>query len=214
MDQARGSFFRQEHSAYRTALVYALEIVPPYRVRVRFPERDNVISWWLPVLVPKVQNDKFFWQPDIGEQVAVLMDVNDEDGLVLGSVASNVDQAPSGLGPNNCYIGFQDGTVIQYNRQTHQLQITLGAGGMVQITTASGGSLELDPAGNVEVQAVTSISLTQGMAPALDALALVSKLVDAFNLHTHGDPQGGNTGTPTVPWIPSDVASTLVKASN
>jgi phage baseplate assembly protein V len=216
LDRITGPFTEQQHSVFRTGVVSSLESVPPYRVRVQFPDRDNIVSWWLPVLVPKIQDDKFFWQPDVGEQVAVLMDENDENGCVVGSVPSQVDQAPSGLTPSDFYIAFEDGTIIQYNRQTHQLQIMLGSGGAAVLSQPSGGSVELDSSGNVEIQAASSVSLSQGGASASDALALVSKLVAAFNAHTHGGVQtgGGTSATPTTPWTATTIESTLVKASN
>lgn len=210
-DRITGPYVTQERPPYRTGIVQALEGVPPYRVRVQFPDRDNVVSWWLPVLVPKIQNDQFFWQPDVGEQVCVQMDENDENGCVLGCVPSEADQAPAGMGPDDFYIAFKDGTSIHYNRSTHQLQITLGNGGQAVISQPAGGKIELDSSGNVEIQAAASVSLSQGGASAADALALVSKLVSAFNEHTHGTPP--TTGVPTTPWTPGTIDSTLVKVS-
>ena len=81
------------------------------------------------------------------------------------------------------------------------------------LSQPSGGKIELDSSGNVEIQAASSISLTNGGAAA-DALALVSKLVTAFNAHTHSDPQGGVTGAPTTPWTASTIESVLTKVSN
>lgn len=213
VDSSTGPLTLQKHPAYRTAIVYALESVAPYRVRVQFPDRDNVVSWWLPVCVPKTQDDKFFWQPDLGEQVVCMMDEHDENGCILGSVASAVDAPPAGLTPNDYLIQFEDGTTIHYNRSTHQLQITLGAGGEAIISQPSGGQIELDSSGNVEIQAAASVSIMQGASPASDALALVSKLVAAFNEHIHPTPAGPSS-PPTTPWTPATIESTLVKASN
>ena len=58
------------------------------RVRVAFPDRDQMLSYWLPILFPKTQNDKSYWVPDIGEQVVCLMDEHDEAGAVLGAIYS------------------------------------------------------------------------------------------------------------------------------
>jgi phage baseplate assembly protein V len=212
-DSVRGPYTEQFHPPYRTGIVAQIESVPPYRVRVQFPDQANVLSWWLPVQVMKTMNDKDFWQPDIGEQVSVVMDEWDENGIVTGGVPSTVDSAPSGLTPADRYTQFSDGTIIHYNTSTHQLQVTLGAGGQMALTQPSGGSIELDSSGNVEIQAASSISLTNGGAAA-DALALVSKLVTAFNAHTHSDPQGGVTGAPTTPWTASTVESVLTRVSN
>ena len=181
-DSVRGPYTEQFHPPYRTGIVAEIESVPPYRVRVQFPDQANVLSWWLPIQVPKTQNDKFFWQPDIGEQVSVLMDEWDENGIVTGGVPSTVDAAPAGLTPADYLIQFEDGTTLHYNRTSHQLTVTMGSGGQLSITN-------------------------NGMAT--DALALVSKLVTAFNTHTHGRGPG-----PDVPWTPSTVQSAIVKVSN
>ncbi|MHB8382567.1 MAG: phage baseplate assembly protein V, partial [Candidatus Binataceae bacterium] len=46
------------------------------RVRVKFADYDQLRSWWLPIVVPKTQNDKAYWIPDLGEQVVCLMDAH------------------------------------------------------------------------------------------------------------------------------------------
>lgn len=204
------SYTTQHNPPYRTAIVYALESVPPYRVRVQFPDRDNMISWWLPVVVPKIHTDKFFWQPDIGELVKVTMDEFDENGTVDGSIPSQVDAAPSGLTPADFLVEFQDGTTFHYNRNTHQMTLALGAGAMMTLSQPTGGKIELDSSGNVEIQAAASITFTQGSASASDSMALVSKLVAAFNAHTH--PADGEP--PSTLWTPATVSSSLIKASN
>ena len=94
-DSVRGPYTEQFHPPYRTGIVAQIESVPPYRVRVQFPDQANVLSFWLPVQVMKTMNDKDFWQPDIGEQVSVVMDEWDENGIVTGGVPSTVDSATS-----------------------------------------------------------------------------------------------------------------------
>ena len=64
------------------------------KVRVVFPDYDEMISWWLPIVFPKTQNDKAYWIPDIGEQVVCLMDLRDEAGAVLGAIYSDADAPP------------------------------------------------------------------------------------------------------------------------
>jgi phage baseplate assembly protein V len=197
----------QHNPPFRTGIVSALESVPPYRVRVQFPDRDNIESFWLPVIVPKIQDDKFFWQPDIGEQVKVTMDEFDENGCVDGSVPSNADQAAEGLGPGIFSIVFADGTSFQYNRTTHQMTVALGAGAAFTLTQPSGGAITLDATGNIVLQAASSITLAGASGSLTDALPLVSLLVAAFNAHTHP----ADSTPPTVPWTAATVASPLFK---
>src|SRR5438445_13331102 len=64
------------------------------RLRVVFPDLDQVTSYWLPIVMSKTQSDKAYWIPDIGEQVACVMDDNDESGVVLGAVYSRADAGP------------------------------------------------------------------------------------------------------------------------
>jgi phage baseplate assembly protein V len=167
-------------------------------------------SYWLPVKVMKIQNDKDFWQPDLGEQVSVTMDEHDENGIVNGSVPSTVDFAPAGLTPADRYTQFADGTIVRYNRTTHQMTIELCAGAVFTLTQPAGGKILLDAAGNITLQAASSITLAGASGSLTDALPLVSLLVAAFNAHTHG-PLPSPGPTPTVPWTPATVASPLFK---
>jgi phage baseplate assembly protein gpV len=90
------------------------------RLRVVFTEFDQMLSYWLPLVVPKTQNDKAYWMPDIGEQVVCLMDEHDEDGVVLGAIYSQPDSTPV-QSADKCHLGFKDGTTIEYDRAAHVL---------------------------------------------------------------------------------------------
>jgi len=92
------------------------------KVRVVFPDYDEMISWWLPVVFPKTQNDKAYWIPDIGEQVVCLMDLRDEAGAVLGAIYSEADVPPVNSA-NQFHLALQDGTSIDYDRVAHVLDL-------------------------------------------------------------------------------------------
>ena len=89
------------------------------RVRVRFPDRDNLLSDWLFVVVPWTQNNKTFRIPDLGEQVVCLMDHLDEDGAVLGAIYSTVDAPEGVVTKDKDRTTYADGTSIEYDRETH-----------------------------------------------------------------------------------------------
>ena len=82
----------------------------------------------------------------------------------------------------------------------------------ITINHPSGASVTVTPAGEIIVDAASGqkVNLTNGGTSASDAVALVSKLIAAFNAHVHTDPQGGDTGIPTVSWTPSTVESTVI----
>lgn len=66
--------------------------IDPINVQARVSfEDDESTSFWLPVLQTKTLKDKFYAMPDIGEQVACLMDENSEDGVILGAIYSTED---------------------------------------------------------------------------------------------------------------------------
>jgi len=90
------------------------------RLRVTFDEFDQMLSYWLPVVVPKTQNDKAYWLPDIGEQVVCLMDGHDESGVVIGAIYSQADVTPV-QSADKFHLGFKDGTTIEYDRAAHVL---------------------------------------------------------------------------------------------
>ena len=92
------------------------------RLRVAFNEYDHMLSYWLPVVVPKAQNDKAYWLPDIGEQVVCLMDERDEAGVVLGAIYSQADPTPV-QSADKVHVGFKDGTAMEYDRAAHVLAL-------------------------------------------------------------------------------------------
>lgn len=92
------------------------------RLRVVFTEFDQMLSYWLPLVVPKTQNDKAYWIPDVGEQVVCLMDAHDENGVVLGAIYSQLDSTPV-QSADKFHLGFKDGTSVEYDRAAHVLRL-------------------------------------------------------------------------------------------
>ena len=91
------------------------------KARVQFAE-DNITSYWLPILQKKTLKDKYYSVVDIGEQVACLMDENSEDGVILGAIYTNLDEVPA-ISNLQHLIKFEDGSFIEFNRDTQMLTI-------------------------------------------------------------------------------------------
>lgn len=142
---------------YRVGIVRAQDTVNA-RVRVTFPDRDQMQSWWLPVVFPKAQYDKAYWIPDVGEQVVCVMDAYDEDGAVLGAIYSSAD-TPAVSSADKFNLTFKDGAIFEYDRTGHALQMTIPSGGTFTVT-ANGASIEIDTSGNVVIVAAGQIELT------------------------------------------------------
>lgn len=141
------------------------------RVRVRFPDLDGLESYWLPVLRPKTHQDKHYCLPDVGEQVACLLDGAGEEGVVLGAVFGDRDPAQGG-GPDVFEIGFGNGDVLRHNRADGSWfiqcagPVTVEAGGPVVVKAPS---VTLDTpqttcTGNLTVQKALTIQGGDGGA--------------------------------------------------
>ena len=93
------------------------------KVRVKIVSSDDEISYKLPVVVRKTQDDKDYWMPDIGEHVVCLFLGNGvEDGFVLGAIYSDKDKVPV-ESQDKWHKTFKDGTTIEYDRKSHVLSI-------------------------------------------------------------------------------------------
>jgi phage baseplate assembly protein V len=147
-----GRLPHRESPAFRVGIVAAQDLAGA-RVRVNFPDRDNLLSWWLPIAAPKTQDDKFYWMPDLGEQVVCLMDAHDENGAVLGAIYSQADATPV-ESADKFHATFKDGAVIEYDRAAHALTVTLPAS----------GTINLNGPGAVTIQSATQIVIQQGAA--------------------------------------------------
>ena len=93
------------------------------KVRVKIVSSDDEISYKLPIIVRKTQDDKDYWMPDIGEHVICLFLGNGvEDGFVLGAIYSEADKVPV-ESQDKWRKEFKDGTAIEYDRKEHILSV-------------------------------------------------------------------------------------------
>ena len=161
--------------------------VPNCRVRVTFPDRNQMQSWWLPIVTPKTQKDKAYWIPDVGEQVVCLMDEHDEDGCVLGAIFSQPDQPPQNMTADKWHVTFQDGAVVEYDRANHVLAVTVPSRGTINITV-NGGNINLSaPHGDITFKTNEHQDSVNGM-------------IDTYNQHIHPFTDShGDTGPTQTP---------------
>jgi len=93
------------------------------KVRVQLEDNDGVLTYWLPIVVPKTQRDKFYWLPDIGEEVlCAFLDHGIEQGFVLGAIYNEKDRVPV-VNKDKFHVKFEDGTWIEYDRKEHKLKV-------------------------------------------------------------------------------------------
>lgn len=169
-----------------------------------------MVSGWLDVLARATHVDKSYWLPDVGDQVAVILDEREEAGCIVGAVYSSADPVPAGASVNKRILRFGDGGVVEYDRAAHVLKVTMPAGGKMQLA----GDIEL--AGNASAVALANKVATE-----------LSGIKDALANHTHnagaallappgsgGGPCTGVTGVAVaIAYNPADVGAAQVKSA-
>jgi len=150
--------------------------------RVTFMD-DGIVSAPLQIVTMGALNNKFFHIFDINEQVAVLMDSDSVEGVILGAVF-NDGTNPDG-GNNDVFrVKFPDNSSIEYNRGTHEYNIDIK--GKVNIISEGETHIEAQIVSvdatmvTIEAEAVTvdatavTMSGTLTVAGALVAASLVA----------------------------------------
>lgn len=102
------------------------------RVRVQFLEEQGLVSGWLEVLQGSACGDQDYCIPGVGNQVAVLLDENEEAGCVLGAIYSQADVPPV-LIASSRVTRLADGFCLEYDQTSHVLKVTVPSGGTVEL---------------------------------------------------------------------------------
>ena len=108
--------------------------------KITFPDRDDIVSRDLPVVVPCTLEDKWYYMPDVGERVRVLFDPEAPTrGCILGSYYDDVRKPPEHDDANIQYVLFKDNTLVRYDRKLHTMTINIPEEGIksVDVYTAS-----------------------------------------------------------------------------
>lgn len=112
-----------ERSMIREGVV---SIVYPERCscRVRYEDRDDLISAEMPILQPAGAKNKFYSLPDVGDVVCVLAASNDNSntGWVVGSRFHDKCEPPE-KNQDVSMVKFGDGSFIKYDRAKHEMRI-------------------------------------------------------------------------------------------
>ena len=150
------------------------------QARVNFGD-DESTSYWLPIIQSKTMKDKFFVMPDIGEEVACLMDENSEDGVILGAIYSSVD-LPVVTSEKQISLNLENNSLINIDKETNTLTITfenINLNGNINHT----GML-------INTDGITS------QADITDKTSSMQAMRDVYNAHSHTGNQGSPTSNP------------------
>ena len=156
--------------------------IDPINVQARVSfEDDESTSFWLPVLQTKTLKDKFYAMPDIGEQVACLMDENSEDGVILGAIYSTED-VPAVTSEKQISLNLENNSLINIDKETNSLNITFE-------------NINL----NGNINHTGKLINTDGIksnADITDKTSSMQAMRDTYNPHTHTGNQGSPTSAP------------------
>ena len=194
-------------------MVAAVRLTPTPRVRVKFPDRGNLVSWRLRVLSPNTQNNKDFsgCPTSASEQVECLLDEKFRNGLVLGSSYQSVDVPPAGMTLDKRHTTFMDGAVLEYDRALHVRGPIAQDGGLFKydaaahaftctlpsgasfplVTTLNGVTFSIDAAGNENIKPTAGdINIkTSAFETSINAFFAL------FNNHVHSGVESGDSDT-------------------
>jgi len=160
----------------RFGIVSKIHPSKPY-ARIRFDEDDST-SYWLCVLQIKTLKDKFYVMPDIGEQVACLMDNNSEEGVILGAVYSDRDK-PREHSNKIIYLQLENGSFIDISKEENKLTVSFPNIYLI-------GNIVHDGL----FQNSKGIICEENI---FDKKSSMQAIRDTYNIHTHI----GNEGAPT-----------------
>lgn len=115
------------------------------RLRVRLDDRDGLQTYWLNIPQRNTQGtQRRPLMPELGEQVAVLLDADGVGGVYLGGIYSTAEPPPV-VDEDTDYVRFGDGTVMSYDRAAGVMTVN-GVGTLIlmcgrDITIESGESV-------------------------------------------------------------------------
>lgn len=156
--------------------------IDPINVQARVSfEDDESTSYWLPILQTKTLKDKFYAMPDIGEQVACLMDENSEDGVILGAIYSAEDVSTT-QSEKQLSVNLEDGSYINADKENQTLTVAFSKMKLI---------------GNIEHEGTfTNTAGIKSNADITDKTSSMQAMRDVYNSHTHTGNQGKATSAP------------------
>lgn len=116
--------------------------------RVVFADKDNLVSYDLPVLQRSTLKNKDYGMPDIGESVVCLFQPNGiAEGFIVGAHYNEEDRPPT-TDPDVRMVEFEDGTTLTVDRKAHIVKILDSFGSYIEF---AGGNITIKAAGNVYI---------------------------------------------------------------
>ena len=159
------------------------------RIRVRLDDRDGLQTYWLNMPQRSTQStQRRPLMPELGEQVAVLLDADGVGGVYLGGIYSTAEPPPV-TDEDTDYVRFSDGTVSTYNRAAGVMTLDCVGALLVKcgrnITIESGDAVVVKaPSATLDIPQVTLNGNLQVNGD-IGATGMVMDLGGNSNHHKH-----------------------------
>ncbi|MBR1754030.1 phage baseplate assembly protein V [bacterium] len=160
-------------------LVYGeITSINGHNAKMKVNHKNFQETGWLYIPQYVTHGDKSSNIYEIGTEVAAITSETFDEGCIVGAVYNKTDTGTTN-DKNIKTIIFSDGSVIEYNKQTHIFTLDLkGDANITAQKVVINGDLEVR--GNVS-----------------DTKGSMQKMRDTYNEHTHSNGNNGaNTGTP------------------
>jgi phage baseplate assembly protein V len=130
------------------------------RLRVRLDDRDGLQTHWLNIPQRNTQGtQRRPLMPELGEQVAVLLDADGVGGVYLGGIYSTAEPPPV-VDEDTEYVRYSDGTIATYDRAAGVMTLvsagtlTVKCEGKILVETSEAIMVKA-PSAKFDVQQVT-----------------------------------------------------------
>lgn len=141
--------------------------------RVTFPDRQNVVSYSLSIIVPFAGSSQFYYMPNVGDTVVCIFNPNNKsEGYILGTFFNSA-RLPAETG-NVVFMQFDNGTTVKYDKNSKALSVS--GKGEINIVSDNGnisikgksvsinnnyfGNSEISKVGDWKISAGGTISLS------------------------------------------------------
>ena len=152
--------------------------------RVVFSDRDNTVSYDLPITFASTGFAKMYSMPKVGQPVKCsFLGTGMEDGFIDGGF-DNPDNMPPKTGENLHYIAFDDGALIEYDADSKIMTLKSGGGGvliddMLTVTKGVNAMMGVSVADGIDAASINSAGdIISGGDVIADGVSLVN--------HTNG----------------------------
>ena len=185
-DLNREQFARRLANLVRIGVVEAADYSAA-TVRVRI---SSLLTDWIPWTSVRAGLDRDWCPPEVGEQVLVVSPSgHPELGIVIASLFCDVHPV-NGNRAGLRRVTFADGTVCEYDRAAHALNITV---------PESGGTVTVNTGGEIVLSADTQITLNAPQivieGPVTQTQGDITSDGVSLQTHTHGGVESGAAST-------------------